>query len=112
MKPPVETERAAVGARRFRKKPIVIEAMQFTEETKNQVFNWVWSRDPDFEDGKPVLRIHTLEGTMTARLGDWVIKGVKGEFYPCKPEIFEALYDADHPPSAPLPEGAPAKEET
>ena len=79
---------------KYRKKPVVIEAMQFTEETKNQVFNWVsCNRSADFEDGKPVLYIQTLEGIMTASEGDWVIKGVQGEFYPCKPDIFEATYE-------------------
>ena len=79
----------------FRKKPVVIEAQQFTEESKNQVFNWIsCTRQPDWDaDGKPTLRIHTLEGDVTASLGDWVIRGVKGEFYPCKPDIFEATYE-------------------
>jgi len=79
----------------YRKKPVVIEAMQFTEETKDQVFNFVtcnryaaWSGD-----GKPVLYIQTLEGDMMATLGDWIIKGVNGEFYPCKPDIFEKTYE-------------------
>ncbi len=80
---------------KYRKKPVVIEAMQFTDETKNQVANFVrCSHAADFEDGKPVLRIQTLEGVMTARFGDYVIKGVKGEFYPCKAEIFKATYES------------------
>jgi hypothetical protein len=78
----------------FRKKPVVVEAMQFTEDSKNQVFNFVrCSCHADFIDGKPVLKIETLEGSMTASLGDWVIKGIKNEFYPCKPDIFEATYE-------------------
>ena len=81
---------------KFRKKPVVIDAWQFTEETKDQVFNQVTCNcyaDWD-ENGKPVLRIQTLEGEMTANLGDWVIRGVKGEFYPCRADIFEATYEA------------------
>jgi hypothetical protein len=80
----------------YRKKPVVIEAMQFTNETKDQVFNWVTCNCyADFTPtGDPALRIQTLEGEMTANLGDWVIKGVKGEFYPCKADIFEATYEA------------------
>ena len=79
---------------KFRKKPVVIEAMQFTENSKNQVFSWVTcSCYADFSDDKPVLVISTLEGDMTVSLGDWVIKGLQGEFYPCKPEIFEQSYE-------------------
>ena len=81
---------------KFRKKPVVIEAMQFTEATKDRVFSFVTcNHSADFEDGQPVLKIQTLEGVMVARFGDWVIKGVKGEFYPCKPDIFEATYDEE-----------------
>ena len=79
---------------KYRKKPIVIEAMQFTEDSKDRVFNFVMcNASADFQDEKPVLRIQTLEGVMTANLGDWVIKGIGGEFYPCKPDIFAATYD-------------------
>ena len=81
---------------KFRKKPVEIEAMQFTEESKNQVFNWITcNRHADFDgEGKPTLIIGTLEGDHLAKLGDWIIRGVAGEFYPCKPDIFEATYEA------------------
>ena|SRR5689334_1584414 len=88
------------GPLRFRKKPVVIEAMQFTEESKNRVFHWITcSCAPRVdEDGKPTLLIATLEGDHLARLGDWIIKGVKGEFYPIKSDIFEETYrPADEP---------------
>ena len=78
-------------ANKFRKKPVVIEAIQFSEETRDQI--QYWSRN----EVKPiggVMKIETLEGTMTADIGDWIIRGVKGEFYPCKPDIFEATYEA------------------
>jgi hypothetical protein len=79
---------------KFRKKPVVIEAMQFTEDSKDRVFNFVTCNcSADFIDGEPVLKIQTLEGTMIASLGDYVIKGVSGEFYPCKPDIFQKTYD-------------------
>ena len=88
---------------KFRKKPVIIEAMQFTLETMNQCHNFVtcnrsadWGED-DEDDGEgnaaPILKIQTLEGVMSAQIGDWIIKGVKGEFYPCKPDIFEATYE-------------------
>ncbi len=82
----------------YRKKPVVIETIQFTEETKDRVFSWIRgenghvSADRD-EDGNPTLIIWTLEGKMTASLGDWIIRGIKGEFYPCKPDIFDATYE-------------------
>jgi hypothetical protein len=80
----------------FRKKPVVVEAMQFTDENKDQVFSWVTCTKACSCDAerRPTLKIQTLEGDMTARLGDWVIKGVKGEFYPIKDEIFKATYEA------------------
>ena len=49
---------------------------------------------PGFDEARqPILKIQTLEGVMVARFGDWIIRGVQGEFYPCKPEIFEATYE-------------------
>src|SRR6476660_3691874 len=79
---------------KYRKKPVVIEAMQFTNEDKDRcgcfvTCNWT----AVFKDGKPAMEIQTLEGMTVATLGDWIIKGVKGEFYPCKPDIFEATYE-------------------
>ena len=80
---------------KYRKKPVVIEAEQFTEENKDRAFNFITCNCyPEFnETEKPAIKIETLEGIMTAVLGDWIIKGVKGEFYPCKPDIFEATYE-------------------
>lgn len=79
---------------KFRKKPVVIEAEQFTEWNKDRCFNFVTcNKSADFLDDKPILKIQTLEGIMIACLGDWIIKGVKGEFYPCKPDIFEQTYE-------------------
>ncbi|MFE4203205.1 hypothetical protein [Aneurinibacillus aneurinilyticus] len=79
---------------KYRKKPVVVEAEHFTEENKDKVFHWITCTcDPSFIDGKPVIKIQTLEGVMIASLGDYVIKGVNGEFYPCKPDIFEATYE-------------------
>jgi hypothetical protein len=83
---------------KYRKKPVIIEAEQFTDENKDRAFNFVRCNCyPDFEDGKPILKIQTLEGDMTARIGDWIIKGVSGEFYPCKPDIFEMTYEVIAP---------------
>lgn len=80
---------------KFRKKPVVVEAMQFTMGSKDRVFNFVsCNRNAAYKDGAPVLQIQTLEGVMTAEIGDWVIRGVKGEFYPCKPDIFAVTYES------------------
>jgi len=78
---------------KFRKKPVVIEALQFREEmrTKGDLPEGVFIVPTESEGDMPV--IHTLEGDMIVRDGDWVITGVKGEKYPCKPDIFEMTYD-------------------
>jgi hypothetical protein len=84
---------------KFRKKPVVIEAERFTEANKDRAFNFITCNcSADFENGEPILRIQTLEGVMTVRLGDWIIKGVSGEFYPCKPDIFNATYEQEPTP--------------
>lgn len=86
---------------KYRKKPVVIEAMQF--ETNNEVgspnmdkiVNWV-NQGKDkvgaWHNGTNIF-IETLEGEMKADVKDWIIKGVNGEFYPCKPDIFEKTYE-------------------
>ena len=81
--------------KKYRKKPVVIEAICFTDEYKDIAFNFVTcNKYPSFDsDGRPCLRIQTLEGEMTATLGDFIIKGVNGEFYPCKPDVFEKTYE-------------------
>ena len=77
------------------KKPVTIEVMQFTAESKNAVYNWVnGNKRVGFDkENNPTLGIQTLEGEMRARIGDYIIKGVNGEFYPCKPDVFEKTYD-------------------
>jgi len=76
---------------KFRKKPVVIEAMQFDGSNGQKIADFMQCQFPAIQDGK--LLIGTLEGTMSADIKDWIIKGVKGEFYPCKPDIFEATYE-------------------
>ena len=81
---------------KFRKKPVVIEAEQFTLENKEIAFNFIkrtCMADRD-DNGNPTINIETLEGVMTANINDWIIKGVHNEFYPCKPDIFEKTYEA------------------
>ena len=73
----------------YRKKPVVIEAMQLNVENKDEVAEWC----EGVADTSGGVYIKTLEGEMHASEGDFVIKGVNGEFYPCKPDIFEKTYE-------------------
>ncbi len=78
----------------FRKKPVVIEAMQYQPERIQQLWDWAGADvvyGPVEDDTSAY--IETLEGRMEAKPGDWIIRGVQGEFYPCKPDIFEATYE-------------------
>lgn len=80
----------------YRKKPIVIEAHQLTKNSLMEICRWMngkceWSED--FVEDKIELSIPTLRGTLTAQEGDYIIKGIEGEFYACKAEIFEASYE-------------------
>lgn len=89
---------------KFKKKPVIIEAIQFTEEVALSVLadkqpgpfglgvSGSW-HGPTRKLHSASIGIKTLEGVMRANLGDWIIKGVKGELYPCKPDIFEATYE-------------------
>ena len=80
---------------KFRKKPVVIEAVQFTgKASMNEIaFLVAGTRTISLGRNNDTLSIETLEGVMQANLNDWIIKGVKGECYPCKPDIFEATYE-------------------
>jgi len=87
---------------KFRKKPVEIEAIQWNGSNLREVIDftglhpsaekWTWEQYEQVvrADG---LKIFTLEGKMNADINDFIIKGVKGEFYPCKPEIFKATYE-------------------
>ncbi len=78
---------------KFRKKPVVIEAVQFTGGNQSEIISFA-GKVAKMEGTLKHLIIKTLEGRMSVTAGDWVIKGVKGEYYPCKPDIFEATYEA------------------
>ena len=85
---------------KFRKKPVVIEAFR-VPFTGDDVYGhgmiagfFLAHGFKDWEYFSEGYGISTLEGTMRADPGDWIIRGVKGEFYPCKPDIFEATYEA------------------
>lgn len=76
---------------KYRKKPVVINAVQFDGELTSIESMNIPEVSQDF--GSKTLQIPTLEGVMTANPGDWIIQGIKGEFYPCKPDIFAATYE-------------------
>ena len=93
---------------RWRKKPVVVEAVQWdgTAEGATPIINWILENDgtatyygpgewDNGESGASYIRVQTLEGRMLACRLDWVIRGIKGEFYPCKPDIFERIYEPE-----------------
>jgi len=77
---------------KYRKKPVVIEAVQWVRGNEEKVKAFM-NMELVTEYQGELLVIETLEGTMRANQGDYIIKGVKGEFYPCKPDIFEQTYE-------------------
>jgi len=103
---------------KFRKKPVVIEALQWVGTNLREIINFTdgkldtrtmhagmkWEEYEDIVkiDG---LKIFTPEGKMNADIGDYIIKGVKGEFYPCKPDIFAATYEPESHPTRTYEDG-------
>lgn len=86
----------------YRKKPVEIQAMQITDSLASvaAAANWIVENGGSctspmafYERHETAFRIKTLEGVMDVDLGDYVIRGVQGEFYPCKPDIFAATYE-------------------
>jgi hypothetical protein len=79
--------------RKFRKRPVTIEAMQITSgESVLSIAEWINNPQTGYSTNPPTVWIETLEGRMEGSTGDWVIKGTEGEFYPCKPDIFNKIY--------------------
>lgn len=82
---------------KYRKRPVVIEAIQWNGEAVAAIGAWpnnydVWIEDID-DEGNLRLFIDSPCGVLEAKPGDWIIKGIKGEIYPCEPDIFEATYE-------------------
>ena len=96
--------------RQFRKKPIIVEAVQLDNLNVPSVVRWIGEdkakMNLEFDEARKLGKAHpifsvticTLEGNMKAMPGDYIIKGVHGEFYPCKPDIFEKTYEDVEPP--------------
>ncbi|MGW6017836.1 hypothetical protein ACWFNS_07520 [Oerskovia enterophila] len=101
---PAEEETKADGLRKCRKKPVEVEAMQYDGKDWRSIAQWMAAHGaPMGRTASGLLRIHTLEGEMTAGSDDWIIRGVQGEFYPCKPDIFAQTYDPASLPVVPAP---------
>ena len=80
--------------RKYRKKPVVVEAVQWDGCNKVEIQRFM-NQYLDEREGRKELIIPTLEGQHIASLGDFIIKGVHGEFYPCKPDIFWKTYELE-----------------
>lgn len=96
-----EGSRTAASGRedhlRFRKRPVVIHALQWTGANVDAILDFISTKGEARRLGNTIA-IDTLEGTMRAEPGDWIIRGIKGEFYPCKPDVFAATYDRAQTP--------------
>lgn len=78
---------------KYRKKPVVIEAIEWNGANADLVLDFACGSDRKIEKVGDKISIETLEGTMYADIGDYIIKGISGEFYPCKPQIFRKTYE-------------------
>lgn len=76
--------------KKYKKKPVIIEAIQWKGKNLSEIDDFMGGT---VENKGTTLIIHTLEGDMKANIGDYIIKGVNGEFYPCKPDIFAKTYE-------------------
>jgi hypothetical protein len=78
---------------KYRKKPVVIDAMQWTGKNTDEAMAFCLTKSSVARSYDNCLFIETREGEMRASVGDWIIRGVKGEHYPCKPDIFAETYE-------------------
>lgn len=80
--------------KKYRKKPLTIAAVQITPGNDEVILEFMRATNCQFEStGEYEMVIHTLEGDMHLSKDDWLIQGIAGEFYPCKPDIFESSYE-------------------
>lgn len=77
----------------YKKKPVDIQAMKLTKESRSKVEEWLMQYDVSFKSLNEGIWIATLEGWIEVSMGDYIIKGVVNEFYPCKPDVFEQTYE-------------------
>jgi hypothetical protein len=86
-------EKGKTMLKMYRKKPVVVEAVQWKSDNFREIEEFMKDSDRDLRMHGATIFIRTLEGTHAALPGDFIIKGVHGEFYPCKPDIFEETYE-------------------
>jgi len=82
--------------KKYRKKPVVVEAVQFVSDgymTMFEIATWCGGRLSEDAVDNPIIVVHALGGDVIAEEGDWIVRGVEGEFYPCKDSIFRATYE-------------------
>lgn len=85
--------------KKYKKKPVVIDAVRFSGSSTHVEHIETWMATGEYIEPELIacditdMHISTLEGVMTVKPGDYIVKGIKGEFYPCKPDIFEEMYD-------------------
>ncbi len=80
---------------KYKKRPIMVEAVQWTDDNIDEIFDFCTAAylDADNPRNEVELHIRTREGSLVANDGDYIIKGIQGEYYPCKPDIFEQTYE-------------------
>lgn len=96
--PLMATEREPKMPERFRKKQVEVEALRYTGDNADEIARWAgWMTvhvpDDAYRIGDKAIIVRTLNGEVRVFPGEWVIKGAEGEFYPCKPDIFDATYE-------------------
>lgn len=82
-----------IMTRKYIRKPVEVEALEWTGDNVTEILAFSNACFSYEKNGVNVLAVSTLEGTMTASVGDYIIKGIQGEFYACKPDVFKLTYD-------------------
>lgn len=83
-----------MNIKQYTKKPVAIEAIQLTNKNHSEIIEWLSSYNVEsYTLNSSEFYVKTLEGDMKANVGDYIIKGVKNEFYPCREDIFKMTYD-------------------
>ena len=81
------------NTKKYKKKPVVIEALQFDSENVSEMINFIGAFPHEYFHDKGLIIIHTLEGEHNVRHGDYVVRGIYDEYYPVKPDIFKDTYE-------------------
>lgn len=79
--------------KKYRKRPVVVEDIQWTGENYRDIWEFAGKKIVHYFQEAEVLMVRTLEGDMFVSRGDYIVKGIRGEFYPCKPDVFQETYE-------------------